>query len=124
MREITVSEISYAKRYRQANREKIIQQIRDWRKNNKEHVSEYKKGVYRKLKEDAVRYYSGGTMSCTCCGITEIIFLGVSFGTKSMPYSSMAAKKYPEGGVVYCANCLHSIRLLGECVHKKIKKGF
>lgn len=71
---------------------------------------------YQKIKNEAIRYYSAGSMSCSCCGESHLEFLTlVGGGRTGYPlFLWIRRNGYPAGIVVKCYNCSF---VKGECPH-------
>lgn len=111
----------YNRQYRAKNREAILKQSRQAR---------------YEIRLAALVYYSLGDIpECTCCGETEIKFLGIDHidggGTKHRKATKskymmhwLKIQGYPDGFQTLCHNCNMAKGFYGVCPHKeKLVKG-
>ena len=126
----------YAKRWRENHPEyKEKSRGRYW--NNLEESRRKQREYSRKCRLTILAHYSGGTMSCGCCGESTYEFLtldhinGLSeeeksgkdgrrrkyFGTRM--YSWLKARGFPEGYQVLCHNCNAAKGFYKVCPHKR-----
>lgn len=114
----------YAQRYKEKNRELYARLNREWIDRNRERYNQAKSEYRFKLKREAIRHYSGGTMCCAECGFSGFDALcldhiehngaahrkelgcggrGMSAGTTM--YERLKALGWLPGLQVLCANC-------------------
>ena len=111
----------YNRLYRAKNREAILKQSRQAR---------------YEIRLAALVYYSTGDIpECTCCGETEVKFLGIDHidggGTKHRQATKskymmhwLKTQGYPDGFQTLCHNCNMAKGFYGVCQHKeKLVKG-
>ena len=92
----------------------------------------HKAGIKKRLKlrMGALEAYG---MKCTCCGESELKFLGIDHinggGRKHRKelkghfYQWLKVNKYPAGFQTHCHNCNLAKGFYGECPHKRIRDG-
>ena len=114
---------NYSKKWAATHRSQYARNQREWK---------------RKIREAALRHYSGGTPLCACCGETMLDFLtldhvgggGVKHrralaeegqGSGTAIYSVLKKLGYPSGYQVLCCNCNWAKGRRGQCPHKTKK---
>lgn len=104
------------------------------RKQHKEQNNRTKLRYYYKLRTEAIRHYSNGTMKCNCCGESHDEFLTIDHVNndgaahrKTLNTRGIGAwlKKagYPSGFQVLCMNCNCAKQWYGMCPHEAERLG-
>jgi len=113
---------TYEKEYRIKNKQKISNQMKIWRLNNKEHLKKTKKNARVELKRLIIDKYSNGTGCCVKCGFNDSRALQIDhinndgaeerkklFGSRLDAgirfYYYLKRNNFPDGYQVLCANC-------------------
>ncbi len=109
-------------------------EIQDYQKrynfSHKEQSRTYHREYHKRIRMEAISYYSNHTMCCFCCGENRIEFLSIDHiaggGSKHRAHigrSNLAhwlkARDYPTGYRVLCHNCNLSLGFYGYCPHTK-----
>lgn len=143
-----MSNITYAREYREKNREKIRKYHREYARKRRGSICRvYKydipKGLPDKERMRVIRvivlkhYSKSENPTCSCCGENEIKFLSIdhingggnehrrsiSKGGRggNMPYW-LLRNDLPEGFQVLCHNCNMAKAFYGQCPHIKVDK--
>lgn len=128
------------------NRERHLQQRREWWIKNREKLkpirsaynkwrrdSGYTKAYYQRIRLQVLTHYGGQPPKCKCCGENHLEFLGIdhikgggnkhreSLKRKSL-WSWFISQDYPKGFRVLCHNCNMALGFYGYCPHKKYGK--
>jgi hypothetical protein len=105
-----------SRKYYYANRERLIEQQREYRV---------------KLRLEVLSHYSNGEPKCACCKESQIEFLAIDHinggGTKHRKrigggmhtYLWLKKQGYPKGYRVLCHNCNQAYGFFGYCPHNK-----
>ena len=125
----------YMRDRRKANPEKLRAYNKKWQVDNREKYNGYMKAWRLKVRVAVVKFYSGGTMSCACCGENHYEFLSVDHinggGKKdrrmkekqgSLFYTWIIKNGFPDGYRILCHNCNQAIGFYGKCPHGSLDK--
>lgn len=120
------------KEYYRKNRERVLEQSKEWQKNNIGKVKASRKKTQWKLKVTTLEAYGG---VCACCGEDEYKFLAIDHinndGAKHRRelkmtggaggfYYWLKKNKYPEGFQVLCHNCNMAKSMYNQCPHANV----
>lgn len=123
-----------------ARSELTAEELEDARAQARSYRSEWRK----RIRLEALTYYSGGTPKCSCCGDTHLIFLTMNhvggdgaehrrtefgssgepggrnggYGGSHMLWTWLKRNGYPDGFEVLCFNC-NFAQYWGGCPHKE-----
>jgi len=120
------------KEWRKEHPEQSRQYSRNYRARHPGIASEQSKKYRAKCKQEAIKYYSNGTMCCACCGEKHYEFLAINhikgggaLMRRTMGHGNISqwlvSRGFPEGYRVLCHNCNMSIGFYGYCPHQKEK---
>jgi len=120
-----------AKEYRRQNLEIIQKREREKYQKNKEKIKQRRKNRIKIIRLKVLSHYSGGQPKCACCGETHIEFLTIDHieggGTKHRDrlgkfgiyfYLWLINNNFPDGFRVLCSNCNSSKGRYGYCPHE------
>ncbi len=99
---------------------------------NQKYINQKHKERYQQKRNVVLNHYSNGSVTCNCCGESQIEFLSIDHINNdgsahrkeigSNLYNWLINNDFPVGFQVLCFNCNFAKGIYGFCPHKKEKQ--